>query len=305
MRCSLWTESSRGQPVIQLISGEEVGTFDRIPLKPMKCKDLQFVLPLYSDDVLSEAEVAQVSEHLDRCPLCRQKLIDFQELRNGLRAVSRPEFSASAMRSLRNNIAERLLTATGTPLFQLVGDRRKWLDVWLMPYAVGSLTTLILSFTMLWVIVTGEIQPQQFRSSNQGGSGSNTAILVPYVAPDFSEVESDLSPMEYASSRSAYSGESPSINPRGALVQLTKTLVQNEVKDNEVVVVADVYGNGVAEITEVVEPSSDGRAIGELRKALGSDPSFAAFVPASFDQRSETTRVVLKIQSVNVNTHLR
>lgn len=270
----------------------------------MKCTDLQFILPLYSDDVLSETELAQVSEHLVRCPLCRQKVIDFQEIRNGFRAVGRPEFPAGALQALRSNIAGRLATATRAPLFQLVGERRKWLDVWLMPYAVGSLTTLVLGFTLLWVIVTGEIRPLQGLASNQESS-SNTTILVPYVAPDFSSVEADLSPMGYASSRSAYSGESPSINPQGSLIELTKILVQNEAEDDEVTVVADVYGNGVAEITEVVEPSSDSRAIGELQKALGSAPSFAAFVPASFDHRSETIRVVLKIQSVSVNTSLR
>ncbi len=174
-----------------------------------------------------------------------------------------------------------------------------------MPYAVGAVTTLILGFTMLWVIVTGEVRPQLSLASGHSGSSSNTTVLVPYVAPDFSRIETELSPMEYASSRSAYSSESPSINPRGSLVELTKTLVRNEVEDDEVTVVADVYGNGVAEITEVVEPSSDSRAVGELQKALESGPSSAAFVPASFDNRSDTIRVVLKIQSVIVNTSLR
>lgn len=269
----------------------------------MKCTDIQLALPLYSDDVLSEAELSQISAHLDRCPLCRQKLIDFQELRNGLRAIARPEFSASAMQSLRSAVAGRLITVTGAPIFQLIGDRRRWLDVWLMPYAVGALTTLILGFTMLWVIVTGEVQPQVSRSSDTG-SAPKTTVLVPYVAPDLSKFERELSPMEYASSRSDYSGESPSINPKGSLVQLTKTLVRSDV-DDEVTVVADVYGNGVAEIAEVVEPSSNRRAVGELQKALESGPASAAFVPASFDNRSETIRVVLKIQNVIVNTRLR
>ncbi len=266
----------------------------------MKCTDLQLVLPVYSDDVLSELELAQVSEHLNHCPLCRQKVIDFQELRTGLRAVPRPEFSASAMQSLRNTIAGRLTTSTSSPTFQLIGDRRRWLDVWLMPYAVGAMSTLILGFTMLWVIVSSEVQPQAV-ASTQSGSTSN-AILVPYVAPDFSRVEIELSPMEYASSRSAFSSESPSINPNGSLAALTKTLGKNDVEDDEVTVVADVYGNGVAEITEVVEPSSDRSAVGELQKALESGPASSAFVPASFDNRSETIRVVLKIQNVIVNT---
>ena len=269
----------------------------------MKCIDLQLVLPLYSDDVSSEAELSQISAHLDRCPLCRQKLIDFQELRNGLRTIARPEFSASALQSLRGAVAARLASATRAPIFQLIGDRRRWIDVWLMPYAVGALTTVIIGFTMLWIIVTGEVQPQVSQSSDSS-SGSKPTVLVPYVAPDFSRVERDLTPREYASSRSDYSNESPSINPKGSLVELTKILVRSDIND-EVTVVADVYGNGVAEIAEVVEPSSDRRAVGELQKALESGPASAAFVPASFDNRSETIRVVLKIQNVIVNTRIR
>jgi hypothetical protein len=73
--------------------------------------------------------------------------------------------------------------------------------------------------------------------------------------------------------------------------------------DDEVVVVADVFSNGLAQIAEVVEPSRDRRAIEELEKALQSDPSLAPFVPADLDQRSTgTVRVIFKIQSVNVNT---
>ncbi|NOT48949.1 MAG: zf-HC2 domain-containing protein, partial [Acidobacteria bacterium] len=39
----------------------------------MKCRDLQFILPLYSDNVLSEVELSLVENHLDSCPVCRQK----------------------------------------------------------------------------------------------------------------------------------------------------------------------------------------------------------------------------------------
>jgi hypothetical protein len=269
----------------------------------MKCKDYQFILPLYSDDVLSGDELTGLSAHLVQCPLCRQKLADYQELRNGFRALARPEYAAASVDALRGKISGRLGVKSRAPLFQLVGEKRDWINVWLMPYAVGSIATLIVGFTMLWIIVTGDVRPLQGIASRQG-SGSESTILVPYVAPDFTKVESDLSPLEYASSRAPYSGESPSINPRGSLVELTRSLIRNEEKDEEVTVVADVYENGVAEIAEVVEPSSDGRAITELKKALGSDPSFAAFVPASFDHRSDTIRVVLKIQSVSVSTSL-
>jgi hypothetical protein len=73
-------------------------------------------------------------------------------------------------------------------------------------------------------------------------------------------------------------------------------------RDDEVVVVADVFGNGLAQIAEVVEPSHDQRAVEQLQQALQSDPAFAPFVPATLDQRSNSIRVILKIQNVNVST---
>ena len=77
-------------------------------------------------------------------------------------------------------------------------------------------------------------------------------------------------------------------------------------KDDEVVVVAEVFGNGLARIDEVIEPSRDRQAVRELENALKSDPNYAPpFVPAHLDQRSDTVRVILKIQSVNIDTHLK
>ena len=57
-----------------------------------------------------------------------------------------------------------------------------------------------------------------------------------------SDGEPALSPSSYARSRTDVSGESPSINPQGALVALTRSLVRGEMRDDEVVVVADVSG---------------------------------------------------------------
>ena len=68
---------------------------------------------------------------------------------------------------------------------------------------------------------------------------------------------------------------------------------------------ADVYKNGTAAITEVVEPSRDASAVGELAKALKADPQYQPFVPALLDQRSDLVRVVLKIQSIDVSTRER
>jgi hypothetical protein len=269
----------------------------------MKCRDLQFILPLYPDDVLSEAEQAAAAQHMDSCPVCRQKLADLLEIRNNFRAAARPQFSLASMQALRQKVAEKVEVSIGRQMFQNVGDRRRWVDVWLMPFAVGSVSSLVIGFTLLWVIINNEIQPQAGRLTNRN-STSNTTILYPYSPPSV-PVETDLNAFEYASSRAAWSQESPSINPRGSLVALTQNLLDEVRDDEEVTVIADVYSNGSASIAEVVEPSSDSRAVNELQRALESDPSAAAFVPASYDQRAEPVRVVLKIQSVSVSTKLK
>ncbi len=108
--------------------------------------------------------------------------------------------------------------------------------------------------------------------------------------------------VDYAQSRMAVSAESPSVNPQGALIALTKSLIRGGMKDEEVVVVAEVFSSGLAKVTEVVEPSQDRNAIRELKKALQSDAAYSPFVPAVMENRPENMVVVLKFQSVNVRT---
>ena len=73
-------------------------------------------------------------------------------------------------------------------------------------------------------------------------------------------------------------------------------------KDEGVVVVADVFSNGLAQIQEIIDPSRNSKAIMDLEKALDADLRNAPFVPASLDGRSESVRVVLRFESVNVST---
>ncbi|MBC7899133.1 MAG: zf-HC2 domain-containing protein [Saprospiraceae bacterium] len=266
----------------------------------MKCQELQLNLPLYFDDCLSVEERTSLDEHFVQCPLCRQKIADFQDLRNGLRAISRPEMPGNLLDSLRTAIANELIPQTA-PGFTLVEDRREWLDVWLMPYAAGVLTSLIMGFSLLWVIMSSDFQVGISDAAAAARSNSNSRVMLARVDDP---TMLDLTPSEYAGSRLDFSEESPSINPTGALVALTRSLVRGEMSDDEVVVVADVFGDGLARIAEVVEPSRDSRAVPELQKALETDASRAPFVTANLDKRSESVRVVFKMQSVNVRTYL-
>lgn len=271
----------------------------------MKCEDLQFNLPLYTDDVLNADERGALDAHLAMCPLCRQKLADFQTLRNSLRAFSRPEISAQTLNSARAAMAAQtsgFARQSESRLFS--GDFREWLQMRVMPYGVGALASLILGFALLYSLLSAASQFTPRADLTRNDSFADSGVLLANVNPNAARNSADMTPTQYARTRMAIAGESPSINPQGALVALTKSLVRGDMKDEEVVVVADVFGNGLAQIAEVVEPSRDRLAVLELEKALKNGSVDAPFVPANLDGRSETVRVVLKIQSVNVKTHL-
>lgn len=273
----------------------------------MKCENLQFNLSIYPDDCLTEAERAQVDAHLVTCPVCRQKLADFQELRNNLRVLARPEMPHHVLNSLRTAVSDELAAGETAPLFLFPKRDGTWFQKFLMPYSVGVVASLCLGFIFLGVLLS---------SAGGGRQSSEVASVTPKYSrplmldgPKLNENEnfifdsSDLAldSRDLANSRQLVSSESPSVNPTGALVALTKSLVRGEMKDEEVVVVADVFGNGLARIAEVIEQPSDRKVLQNLDKALKTDPDFAPFVPASFDKRADSVQIVLRVQRVDVN----
>ena len=264
----------------------------------MRCSDVKSDLPLYSDDILGASERANLDAHLDTCPLCRQALSEYQEVKNSLRSLSRPVMPGAFLASLRTSVGTELAATIRTPVFHLIEDRRNWLETWMMPSAVGTFASVVFGLFILWGILSSARDPAEFIAI----STVPKPVMLASSNPMIGEESIDILPAEYATTRLSISGESPSVNPQGALVALTKSLVRGEMRDDEVVVVAEVFGNGLARISEVVEPSGNSRAIEDLQKALESDPVYAPFVPASFDGRSERMQVVLKIQNVNVHT---
>ena len=239
----------------------------------MKCSELQFDLSLYRDGGLDEIKDAAVRSHIDICPLCRQRASEFNEIGAALRKLSAPEMPSHLKGRLSTAVANERLA--GTPVLP-AGDLREWLTMRLMPYCVGLAASVFIGFSFLTTMYTG----------NGGVFEANEAIT----------------PTQFAYTRLGYGPESPSINPRGTLVELTESLVTGGMADDEMVVVADVYENGLAEIAEIVEPSHDLAAVSKLQKALQTDPSFAPFIPTNIEARPQTVRVVFKLQSVSVHT---
>ncbi|MGC2238513.1 MAG: zf-HC2 domain-containing protein [Pyrinomonadaceae bacterium] len=271
----------------------------------MKCENLQFNLSIYLDDCLTGDERALVDEHLATCPLCRQKLADFQELRKSLRVLARPEIPNHVLNSVRSAVSAELNTTA--PLFIFQDDSRGWLQTFLMPYSVGVVASLFFGFIVLSVLLSSaDVTDRNTETASLIPKGKSTVMLAnpPSNSNDdfiFDSNEYAINANDFANARISVSNESPSVNPTGALVALTKSIVRGEMKDEEVVVVADVFGNGLARIGEVIEQPRDAQTLSNLKNALENDPDYAPFVPASFDRRADSVQIVLKIQRVDVN----
>jgi Putative zinc-finger len=259
----------------------------------MKCREVKFDLHLYADGELSDEAAAALSAHLDSCPLCRAELSAIGSLRSEMRMMQRPEISASVYRRLRETISAEFAPAYGSPTFRLIEGSSNWVKTWMMPTMVGTTASVILGLALLAVILIP----------------SNIPIVTIDTYPDLVNDEPlllasvpELTPFQYARSRSNISDESPSVNPSGTLVTLTNSLETNQMdNDEEVVVVADVFENGAARVTNVVESPKSRSTMARLMRALDGERTSPPFVPASLDNRGDLVRVVLKFQSVNVN----
>lgn len=273
----------------------------------MKCEDLQFNLPVYLDDMLSETARADAETHLAQCPVCRQKLTEFQALKTSLRGLARPALSNERLAALRNRIAQETEIKQETFVFIDSESWSEWLQKRLMPYAVGTAASVLFTLTLLWSLLSTAYLPE--RTVEMARNDSPVKLTVPTANTNparYSDLDgiAELNPANFAATRYSVASNSPSLNPQGALVALTKSIVRGKMKDDEVVVVADVFGDGLAQIAEIVEPSSDVQAVHELEKALKNDPRYAApFVPANMDGRSNTVRVIFKINRVDIETH--
>lgn len=263
----------------------------------MRCEDLQFDLSLPFDGLPSHNREV-LDAHLATCPLCRQRASDLRELSRDLGALSRPELPPALLTSIRATVSDRLGARNMSPAIYTLENRKPWSQKWLVPSTIGAFASVLFGMTFLWSLMMAGGSDGRPAVYVRGGTSDPSVLLAPGQIGD----GIPLSSLDYAIARRDVGGESPSLNPNGALVALTRSLVRGEMKDDEVVVVADVFGNGLAQIAEVIEPSRDRLAVGELDRALRSDPSYAPFVPANMDLRSDSVRVVLKIQNVSVST---
>ncbi len=269
----------------------------------MKCETLQLNLPLYAEGALAENVRFELGEHLQHCPLCRERVSEFQILKNDLRVLARPTVPVEFLDALHRTVIAELAQTKPEPVSIFSEGFRHWLKFRLMPYGVGTIASLLITFAFLSALLTNKLSAPpagEFAKAN-----AQPALILTDSNTETATGELSLTQADYAALRIPFANESPSINPSGALVALTKSFVRGKMKDEEVVVVADVFGDGIAQIAQVVEPPRSRQILRDLEKALEDDPSDAPFVPAKLDGRSDMVRVVLKIQTVDVATNLK
>jgi len=267
----------------------------------MNCLETQKAFSPYLDGDLTREECAALDAHLGVCPVCRIQMEQTRELVRALALVERPAPPPQLAASISHALAAERAARAAQPAPTVSGRLARWLQPHLMPYAVGAFYSLLLfvavigalkhQLTTLRDLAVAQRNESPERVTWLGGGGGAGAGGYDVTEP--------LSPSLYAAARSPYTSESPSLNPRGALARMTWTPPPaGRPDDDDMIVVADVYGNGRASLAAIVEPPRNPRALDDLQDALRKNP---AFVPAAIDGRPQSLRVVFVLQKMNVD----
>lgn len=259
----------------------------------MNCKQVENEVVFFTDPgVHSDA----LESHLTTCPLCRDAVDAYRSIGRELRVSRRYTLPVAAERSIREALAQ-----------EIAGPRRRsswlstaateWLQMRLMPAAIGTLASLTLGLGVLGFLFSSATSNDPAAAEKYPGQTS--VLLAGGTSSTYND--SAIFPADYARGRLAVAADSPSVNPQGSLIKLTGSMRPTKTQDG-LVIVADVMEDGLAKIREVVTPVKDSRTINELQKAMDTSIGDSPFVPASMDNRSDRVRVVLRFQRVDVDT---
>ena len=264
----------------------------------MNCEETKLALSSYVDDELSLPARAACDEHLHECPVCREELSAMRSLVRGLSTLVRP----LPPFDLATSINDALMIEAGVVLRQpkLPFSVRfvRWLQPRLMPYTVGTFATCILFVLMFAALRSSLMAFRTFDRATRTTFATTYRITYFQTDDEGFDITEPITSESLAARRSAVGEESPSLNPRGALASLAWTPTGDKrAKDDDMVVVTNVFSNGQASLSDIVQAPRDRRLLDEFQEALREGP---AFVPASYDRRPQTMRVVFVLQKVNV-----
>ena len=259
----------------------------------MTCEETRALLSQFIDDVLSLPVRATVDEHLDRCPVCRAHVAELRSLSRSLRRLARPVTPPDLAMAITDALAIEAAALRQSPELPVGQRLALWLEPRLMPYSVGSLTSVVLFFSVFVAL------SPHFMALQKAARQMET-VLVFRASPGY-DLNQPVTSEDFSARRAPFAEQSPSLNPGGALAALTGSYAHPRTSVNQasddMIVVADVFSNGAASLADVVQAPRDRQMLADFEVALRQS---AAFVPASLDRRPDTMRVVFTVQKVDV-----
>ena len=264
----------------------------------LNCDETQKNFSPYLDGQLTRAAATAFDAHLDRCPVCRLRLDETRRVVRGLAALARPAAPADLASSISAAIMIERAARRQQPELPLLERLALWLEPRLMPYTVGALASVL-----LFVSLANALRPQMRVLRDLARAARQSAdedTLVWIRNGDFNlDYPISLQALAVAKSRSSFGSESPSLNPRSDLFKIMTTPGDgSDDEADDITVVANVFSNGSASVAEVMQSPRDPEKLAQVQDALRRNPPF---VPASFDRRPQTMRVVLSLSKVSVH----
>jgi len=257
----------------------------------MLCEEARQSLSLYIDDCVSLPTRVAIDEHLDRCPVCRDEVVQLRSLTRNLSNLSRPIPPAHLASTITDALVIEAAAQRQAPNPSWTYRVAQFLEPRLMPYTVGSFASVI-----MFALMFAALRPH-FVALREAALQHST-IIVLRTPPFVYDLNKPVTPEDFAASRAPFAEQSPSLNPGGALAALTRAYAHPHDDGDDMIVVADVFSNGAASLADVVQAPRDRKMLAEFESALRQD---AAFVPASLDRRPDTMRVVFAVQKVDVD----
>ena len=256
----------------------------------MLCEETKQSLSLYVDDCVSLPARVAIDEHLDRCPVCRAEVAELRAITRGLGLLSRPTPPPDLAETISDALYIEAAARRQAPKPPLGYRIMRFIKPRLMPYTVGTFASFITFLSMF-----NALRPH-FEALHDAALQQQGVLVVQTGGGYYGfgyNLNEPVTSESLARERAPFGEQSPSLNPGGSLAALTRAYAQPSdsiyAANDDMLVVADVFSNGVASLSDVVQPPRDKRMLEEFQSALRQSP---AFVPASLDRRPDTMRVV-------------
>src|SRR5215467_12499703 len=166
----------------------------------MLCEETKQSLSLYVDDCVSLPTRVAIDEHLDRCPVCRDELIELRSLKRKLSLLPPPAPPSNLSTQILYELSIEAAARRQQPKLPLGKRVVRFIEPRLMPYSIGSFASVLMFFLMFTALRPHFVALREAALQNSG---------VMFVDTGF-DLYQPVTPEGFAASRAPFGVESPS-----------------------------------------------------------------------------------------------